>query len=312
MAVLRALVVLALACPAVGLKGFLDSLIYGHAHQKDHAQSQNVGRTVMDAIRLAMKVGSSEHPAPRVMQVFSKYDRDGSNGLNAAESAELLKGLGFTDAETAEMQVEMDTGHDGQVTLKEFEDYIAAPSDQELQATPATTPPPVAQVAPRMPEPLTEPAAPLPVRSEPVRAEPARVESMRAEPARAPAPARAEPLPPAVVPEQHDSHPTKAPRVEPFGREDSARQLQDHASRTQDTLVDAFENAQLAEVKSTVFRALSRLRTAHIKEYDTIARLETQAIDAYNDKHTYRRENPLTHLSDYEGPVDGDKLTSFH
>ena len=65
-----------------------------------------------------------------------------------------------------------------------------------------------------------------------------------------------------------------------FGKEDTAKELQDHAAKTQDTLVDAVENAEVAEIKRAVFRALTRLRAATIKEFDTIARLETQAIDA--------------------------------
>merc|ERR1712032_1395544 len=68
----------------------------------------------------------------------------------------------------------------------------------------------------------------------------------------------------------------------------TAKELQDHAAKTQDTLVDAVENAEVAEIKRAVFRALTRLRAATIKEFDTIARLETQAIDAYNDAHHYR------------------------
>merc|ERR1719510_1694585 len=71
--------------------------------------------------------------------------------------------------------------------------------------------------------------------------------------------------------------------IAPFGKEDTARELQVHAARTQDTLVDAVENAEVAEIKRSVFRALTRLRAAEIKEFDTIARLETQAIDEYND-----------------------------
>ena len=56
-----------------------------------------------------------------------------------------------------------------------------------------------------------------------------------------------------------------------------------------------------------------KMRTsATIKEFDTIARLETQAIDAYNDAHHYRAENPLAHLHEDEAPVGTDKLTSFH
>merc|ERR1719428_30912 len=89
-------------------------------------------------------------------------------------------------------------------------------------------------------------------------------------------------------------------------------ELQDHAAKTQDTLVDAVENAEVAEIKRAVFRALTRLRAAAIKEFDTIARLETQAIDAYNDAHHYRAENPLTHLHEDEAPVETDKLKSFH
>merc|ERR1719265_1654818 len=101
-------------------------------------------------------------------------------------------------------------------------------------------------------------------------------------------------------------------KIAPFGKEDTAKELQDHAADTQDTLVDAVENAEVAEIKRAVFRALTRLRAATIKEFDTIARLETQAIDAYNDAHHYRAENPLAHLHEDEAPVETDKLKSFH
>eukprot|EP00429_Kryptoperidinium_foliaceum_P056691 CAMPEP_0176085312 /NCGR_PEP_ID=MMETSP0120_2-20121206/42697_1 /TAXON_ID=160619 /ORGANISM="Kryptoperidinium foliaceum, Strain CCMP 1326" /LENGTH=339 /DNA_ID=CAMNT_0017419127 /DNA_START=56 /DNA_END=1075 /DNA_ORIENTATION=- len=101
-------------------------------------------------------------------------------------------------------------------------------------------------------------------------------------------------------------------KIAPFGKEDTAKELQDHAAKTQDTLVDAVENAEVAEIKRAVFRALTRLRAATIKEFDTIARLETQAIDAYNDAHHYRGENPLAHLHEDEAPVETDKLKSFH
>jgi hypothetical protein len=101
-------------------------------------------------------------------------------------------------------------------------------------------------------------------------------------------------------------------KIAPFGKEDTAKELQSHAAKTQDTLVDAVENAEVAEIKRAVFRALTRLRAATIKEFDTIARLETQAIDAYNDAHHYRAENPLAHLHEDEAPVETDKLKSFH
>eukprot|EP00427_Karlodinium_veneficum_P004502 CAMPEP_0169162264 /NCGR_PEP_ID=MMETSP1015-20121227/57553_1 /TAXON_ID=342587 /ORGANISM="Karlodinium micrum, Strain CCMP2283" /LENGTH=152 /DNA_ID=CAMNT_0009234311 /DNA_START=34 /DNA_END=492 /DNA_ORIENTATION=+ len=107
--------------------------------------------------------------------------------------------------------------------------------------------------------------------------------------------------------------PPQGTLIAPFGKEDTAKELQGHAARTQDTLVDAIENAEVAEIKRSVFRALTRLRAAEIKEFDTIARLETQAIDEYNDNHHYRSENPLDYISKGEPRVAEDKkYTSFH
>ena len=60
------------------------------------------------------------------------------------------------------------------------------------------------------------------------------------------------------------------------------------ATKTQDTLVDA--NAEVAEIVRAVFTALTRLRVATIKEFDTFARL---AIDACNDALHYRNEDPF-------------------
>merc|ERR1719210_3192544 len=100
--------------------------------------------------------------------------------------------------------------------------------------------------------------------------------------------------------------------IAPFGKEDTARELQTHAARTQDTLIDAVENAEVAEIKRSVFRSLTRLRAAMIKEFDTIARLETQAIDEYNDNHHYRAENPLEYLHNSEAAVAADKYPAFH
>merc|ERR1719428_1126683 len=98
--------------------------------------------------------------------------------------------------------------------------------------------------------------------------------------------------------------PAQGAKIAPFGKEDTAAELQSHAARTQDTLVDAVENAEVAEIKRAVFRALTRLRAASIKEFDTIARLETQAIDEYNDAHHYRAENPLNYIHSVEPSVE--------
>jgi len=100
--------------------------------------------------------------------------------------------------------------------------------------------------------------------------------------------------------------------VEPFGQENAADQLQGHAARTQDILVDAMENAEVAEVKRTVYRTLTRLRSAQVKEYDTIARREIEAVDKYNDIHDYRSENPLSYLDGIEKSIYEDKFFSFH
>lgn len=114
------------------------------------------------------------------------------------------------------------------------------------------------------------------------------------------------------APEPEELPEAQGAKISPFGKEDTAHELTEHAERTQDTLVDAVENAEVAEVKRAVFRALTRLRAASIKEFDTIARLETQAIDEYNDAHHYRVENPLTYIHSSEPKVVEDKYTSFH
>ena len=59
--------------------------------------------------------------------------------------------------------------------------------------------------------------------------------------------------------------------VAPFGKEDTAAELQSHAARTQDTLLNAMENAEVTEIKRAVLRALTRLRATETKEFDTIA-----------------------------------------
>ena len=78
----------------------------------------------------------------------------------------------------------------------------------------------------------------------------------------------------------------------------NTEEIQDHATKTQDQLVDAVENAEVTEIKRAVFRALTCLRAATIREFEVISVLETQTIDAYNDAHQYRGEDSLTHDSE--------------
>eukprot|EP00386_Alphamonas_edax_P006645 GDKI01021460.1.p1 GENE.GDKI01021460.1~~GDKI01021460.1.p1 ORF type:complete len:195 (-),score=78.61 GDKI01021460.1:346-930(-) len=170
----------------------------------------------------------------------------------------------------------------------------------------------------------------LNLRSEPVVAPHAPVADAPSETPAAPAEQKEEAAAPAAVepaadkavePAQPETNPSDASpaiggvdfnKIAPFGKENTAKELQDHASKTQDTLVDAVEEAEIAEIKRAVFRALTRLRAATIKEFDTIARLQTQSIDQYNDEHHYRNENPISHLHEDESPVETDKLQSFH
>ena len=70
-------------------------------------------------------------------------------------------------------------------------------------------------------------------------------------------------------------------KIVPLGKDTTAKVLQGHAAKTQDTLVDAVGHAEVAGIKRAVFRAPTRLRAATIKEFDTIARSVTQAIEAH-------------------------------
>ena len=53
-------------------------------------------------------------------------------------------------------------------------------------------------------------------------------------------------------------------------------ELQNHAAKDMGRLVDAVGDAGAAEIKRAIFRALTRLRAASIKEFDIIAPFETQ------------------------------------
>ena len=79
-----------------------------------------------------------------------------------------------------------------------------------------------------------------------------------------------------------------ATSVTTFGKEDTAAESQSHAARTQDTLVNAVESAEVTKIIRAVFRALTRLRAAETKEFDTIARLGTQITNENNE--TFRNE----------------------
>jgi hypothetical protein len=71
-------------------------------------------------------------------------------------------------------------------------------------------------------------------------------------------------------------------------------------------LVDHFIgllDAEVAEEKRAVFRALTRLRGAAITSFDGVARSQTGNIDEYNKTHKWRKTHPLHHLADEESDI---------
>jgi len=88
--------------------------------------------------------------------------------------------------------------------------------------------------------------------------------------------------------------------LEPFGREDTAKELTESSVRESDAMVDQLERAEVAEEKRAVFRALTRLRGAAISSFDGIARSQTGNLDEYADKNSWRRSHPVRHLADEE------------
>jgi len=295
--------VAALLQPVAGIHGFLELS----------------GRSRANGLVDALKAFLPGEGVPHAAKVFDKYDlRAPYNQLSLPESETLLKELGFTGEETRQMQAEMDTDGDGFVNKNEFNSYIAVPEDEPSAKPNAIELPANDLAAMQRGEPETT-GAPAITAEAPV--EPAEQVASPQEPTEdevflSTTGAPLEPAIPAssIMPWSPPAdYTTNRPFVmPPIGRDEAARKLTNHAARSQDTLVDAVENAEVAEIKRSVFRSLYRLRSAQIKEYDVIARLQTQNIDDYNDKHTYREENPINHLSDADVPIEDDREASFH
>lgn len=91
--------------------------------------------------------------------------------------------------------------------------------------------------------------------------------------------------------------------LEPFGREDTGKELTDASLRESDAMVDQLERAETAEERRAVFRALTRLRGAAISSYDGIARAHTSNMEDYARKNQWRKQNPLRHLAEEESDV---------
>lgn len=88
--------------------------------------------------------------------------------------------------------------------------------------------------------------------------------------------------------------------LEPFGREDTARELTQSSIQESDAMVDQLERAEVAEERRAVFRALTHLRGAAITAYDGIARAHTGNMDEYNRQYHWRSLNKVQHLAQAE------------
>ena len=62
-------------------------------------------------------------------------------------------------------------------------------------------------------------------------------------------------------------------QIAQFGKKNLAKELREHASKMQNVLIDDKDDAEIAEIKRAVSRALTRLRALTIKEFDTVAQV---------------------------------------
>jgi len=80
--------------------------------------------------------------------------------------------------------------------------------------------------------------------------------------------------------------------------------LQAHSARSEDTLVDSIELAQVSEMKRVVFRALSKMRAAQISAFDEIAKRQTGSIDDFNDHHNFRGQFGVNYTAEEDSGED--------
>eukprot|EP00933_Yihiella_yeosuensis_P014121 TRINITY_DN12777_c0_g1_i1.p1 TRINITY_DN12777_c0_g1~~TRINITY_DN12777_c0_g1_i1.p1 ORF type:complete len:278 (+),score=86.57 TRINITY_DN12777_c0_g1_i1:148-981(+) len=90
---------------------------------------------------------------------------------------------------------------------------------------------------------------------------------------------------------------------EPFGRESKAQELTENSIRESNKMVDQIEKAETAEESRSVFRALTRLRSAAIASFDGIAASHTDNIDKYSEQNKWRATHPVKHMADEEADV---------
>merc|ERR1719156_403041 len=88
--------------------------------------------------------------------------------------------------------------------------------------------------------------------------------------------------------------------LEPFGREDTARELTEASIEESNKMVDQVERAVVSETKRSMFRALTRLRGATIAAYDGVANSQSVNIENYARENKWRDAHKQEHLAEEE------------
>merc|ERR1719331_3504429 len=110
---------------------------------------------------------------------------------------------------------------------------------------------------------------------------------------KAPAPASASSPAPAPAPQAFGA-------LEPFGREDTAKELTEASIEESNKMVDQVERAVVSETKRSMFRALTRLRGATINAYDGVANSQSMNIANYAATNKWRDAHAQEHLAEQE------------
>ena len=68
-------------------------------------------------------------------------------------------------------------------------------------------------------------------------------------------------------------------KMTPFLKEETTKEIQNHAVKNQDTCVGAVDNAEVAEIECAVSHARNRVRAATIKKFDIKENIQFEHID---------------------------------
>jgi len=99
--------------------------------------------------------------------------------------------------------------------------------------------------------------------------------------------------------------PTGAGKGPGFGAEASAQKLTKESAGEADAMVDQIEKAQIAEERRSAYRALTHLRHSTVSSFDAMAHAHMQNIHEHGEQKKWRSTNPIAHLAEEEGDVQG-------